>query len=222
MSNTKAIIFDLDDTLLDSMALRVKSLNGVFRRAGLVGISAEYFLKGLRGGQLIDALESLERKIGIDDDLFEDYRQAYWISEDHEISLYPGVLELLQQLEKADMRMGLVTQKMRRFELDGHMAGASMEMEQVGISHFFSTVVGYEDVSNWKPHPEGVHLVMERLRVKPEETLVVGDSLADMKAARAATCRCCLATWGTYMDPDSIEADEKIGEPREVLGLVLK
>ena len=60
----------------------------------------------------------------------------------------------------------------------------------------FSVVVGFEDVARHKPYPEGVELALERLGVLPEEALLVGDSAADIEAARAAGCPSCHATWG--------------------------
>ncbi len=112
------------------------------------------------------------------------------------IRLYPGVASMLQALQRLGTKLGIVTQKGRLFEIEGRLAGAAKELEELGIAALFSVIVGFEDVTNYKPHPEGVALAMARLGTGPRETLMVGDSPADIGAARAAGCWSCHATWG--------------------------
>ena len=68
------------------------------------------------------------------------------------------------------------------------------------MASLFSVVVGFEDVARHKPDPEGVELALGRLGVLPKEALLVGDSAADIEAARAAGCPSCYATWGIQGD----------------------
>ena len=59
--------------------------------------------------------------------------------------------------------MGIVTQKGWNTEVEGRRVGASQEMAELGIDEFFSTGVGFESVTNHKPHPESVLLALERV-----------------------------------------------------------
>lgn len=59
-------------------------------------------------------------------------------------------------------------------------------LRRAGVGHLVDTVVGGDEVANPKPHPEGLALVMAALAVRPDRVLMVGDSLADHRAARAA------------------------------------
>ncbi len=191
----RTVIFDLDDTLLDSFDARVAALAQVFAEAGVTHVAPGDFVRKLMGQQLQGLLESLKAEVGTQVDLFTQYRRAYWLN-DTPRALYPGVRELLERLQAGGVSMGVVTQKERLFDVDGQVVGAAKELAQVGIDGFIGVTVGFEDVTRHKPHPEGIELALATLEASPEETLVVGDSAADILAANAAGCRSCHATWG--------------------------
>jgi phosphoglycolate phosphatase-like HAD superfamily hydrolase len=208
------VLFDHDDTLVDSRSARVAALDSAFSKFGIRRPRAHEFLLDLKGGQLEGALAELEAKEGRRLDLFGHYRQAYWSKNPGLIRLYPGVRQLLAGLSRRGLSLGVVTQKARSFEIDGRKAGAQEELAELGIGTLFPVVVGFEDVSNHKPHPECIHLALRGLGARPEETIVVGDSRADIEAARAAGCWSCHATWGMVSgtpDLGDISADVTAG-----------
>ncbi len=213
------VLFDLDDTLLNCFATRASALQSVFTDVGIHGISGEDFMRDTRGGQLLELLYDLERRQGQELNLLDRYRSAYWTQSPGLISLYPGVKHMLQKLHGHGVKLGIVTQKVRAFELNGRLAGASRELEEVGVAGLFSVVVGFEDVSNYKPHPEGVELALKRLGAGLRETLMVGDSTADIGAAKAAGCWSCHATWGRSVvgDPQGDLGADMVAETPEAL-----
>jgi pyrophosphatase PpaX len=215
-----AVLFDLDDTLLDSFNVRFKTLQSVFTRANITDPTAEQFLRNLKGTLLKDALAKLETTLKIENNLFEDYRRTYWTKRPGLIRLYPGVKSMLEELHSRGVKLGVVTQKVRLFDIDGHSAGASKELEELGIDGLFPVVVGFEDVSRYKPDPEPVNTAMKKLVVRPRETLMVGDSSADIESARVAGCWSCYATWGlpsTAKTRNSIQADIIAETPEAIL-----
>jgi pyrophosphatase PpaX len=220
----RAVIFDLDDTLLDSFDARVKALEQVFARAGVPQPRAEQFLRALQGTQLKDALTQLESNLKTGANLFEDYRRNYWTKETGTINLFPGVKLMLEELHSRGIKLGIVTNKGRKLEVEGCRVGALPELEELGIADLFSVVVGFEDVSWTKPHPQGINIALAQLMVPPEKTLLVGDSAADMIAAGAAGCRTCYATWG--LPPEDklkdIRADHIVDTPDILCRLVLR
>ncbi len=146
----------------------------------------------------------------MESNLFEDYRRSYWIKKPGLISLYPKIKFILKELHSRGMRLGIVTQKVRELEIKGNHTGAVSELRELGILELFSVIVGFEDVSHHKPDPYSVNLALSRLEAHPTETLVVGDSAADIEAARASGCWSCYATWGipaVEHRSDSIQAD---------------
>jgi len=223
-SRISTVLFDLDDTLLDSYVARVHALQGIFSAGNVLSTTAEEFLHSLRGGQFEDGLKQLAAREGLDLDLFGNYRRSYWSKEPGLISLYPGIKSVIQKLAALGIKLGIVTQKGWAFELEGRKVGASQELLELGMIDLFPVGVGFESVSNHKPHPEGILLALAQLGACAEETIVVGDSLADMEAARAAGCRCCHAIWGIPINQHSlgdVEVDFIAEMPEALLRLPL-
>ena len=220
----KAVIFDLDDTLIDSFDSRRHALEKVFRLAGIQTPTAHEFMTGSGSRQLSGALETLApvRHIGRKS-LSEAYRDFYWSREPGLISLFPGIRPLLRDLYSSGCRLGIFTQRGREFEIEGRRYGASNELDELGVASLFSVVVGFEDVARHKPDPEGVELALDRLGVLPKDALLVGDSVADIEAARAAGCLSCHATWGIQGDAalTGTSPDYVAKSPAELRSLVL-
>jgi phosphoglycolate phosphatase len=192
----KAVIFDLDDTLLDSISARVISLQRVFKKAGISHLDASQFIHRLEGSSMSKALAQLAQELGIDADLFLDYRRTYWTKEPGILKLYPGVRQVLESLHERGLKLGLVTNKVVSIEFEGDIIGAEQEIHELGLADLFSVIIGSENVTSYKPDPEGINKALECLGVSPRETLIVGDSAGDIEAAQAAGCQSCHVTWG--------------------------
>jgi len=193
------VLFDLDDTLMDSFPARVEALRQVFSTAG-IPLGAESFLQDNRGIPLWQALTRLEGDGGTHLKLMEKYRRAYWLKGTKASGLYLGIEYVLKKLHASGLALGVVTQKRRAFDMDGRCVGAQQELLQLGVAHLTSAVVGLEDVERPKPDPEGVRLALRRLSAHPQETFVVGDAATDIEAANAAGCWSCYATWGVPVE----------------------
>ena len=126
----KAVLFDLDDTLLDSFDARVMALAKAFAHCGIKAIDPADFMHGLRGGQLRDALARVAPCPDDQDRLFRAYRHAYWTKPPGLIKLYAGVRDVLARFDISGLLLGVVTQKTREFDVDGHPAGAAMELRE--------------------------------------------------------------------------------------------
>ena len=219
-----AVLFDLDDTLIDSFDARVAALERVFAKFDIRGRSAHEFMRDLGGNQLMIALEHLESELGSTVGLYEAYRVLYWTEETDTIRPFPGIEPLLTAISKAGLRTGVVTQKRRNFDIQGRSAGAMREVSQVGLSEAFPVVIGMEDVTRFKPHPEGIRLAMKILGAHPTSTLMVGDSFPDMEAGRAAGCWTCHATWGLPVGSGAlggVRPDIVAASPDELRTLIL-
>ena len=216
-----AVLFDLDDTLIDSLEARVAALSSAFLGAGLQHLDPNQFFHEIRGRQLLDALTELEEREGRELGLVERYRQAYWIRRPGLISMYPGIRPLLETLREREIKLGVVTQKWRSVGLDGRRVGATEELLELGIADLFSAVVGLEDVTRFKPDPEPVEVALRLLSVAPKKAAMVGDSPADIEAGRAAGCLTCHATWGLPVAGRSVDlgADVVAETPEAILRL---
>jgi HAD superfamily hydrolase (TIGR01509 family) len=220
------VLFDLDDTLLDSFEARLEAIVQCFEYAGIRHVTAAEFLHSLRlnGGQLEVAFNQLEAQEGRVLKLLEIYRDAYWAKQPDSINLYPGIRNLLQKLRDMGKVLGVVTQKTWSVDASGTWIGAARELNELGILDLFSVGVGFEHVDNYKPDPECVLLAIKELQANPLLTVLVGDSAADIIAGRSAGCWTCQATWGISPEQRNlvgVQADHVVADPDELLKFLI-
>jgi HAD superfamily hydrolase (TIGR01549 family) len=216
------VIWDFDDTLVDSFNARLEATRYTLTSAGIIYPTAEAFMANLRGSAIDQAFANIEAQQGKPLDLISDYRYKYWGKAPGAVRLYPDVEEVLRHLVSLRVKQGIVTLKRRNFDFHGRPAGASLELQELGIADMFGALLGFEDVSAPKPDPEGVLSVLERLGSSPEETVVVGDSLSDVLSAKTAGCRSCYALWGVPPNERRVEesgADIVAESPLKLLEL---
>lgn len=192
----RAVLFDLDGTLVDTVELILASYRHTVAVHGIDPVPDAVWLEGLG-----IPLRVQFRRFTTDPREIQDLIDTY-LAHNHEhhdrlVAHYPGVLEGVRSLEGAGVRLGVVTSKMHGGLERGLTAG--------GYEGLFEVLIGADDVENPKPHPEPVLMALGRLGVEPSDAVFVGDSPHDMAAGRAAGVRTAAATWGPF--------------PREVLEL---
>lgn len=102
--------------------------------------------------------------------------------------LYPGVKEGLEYLQGTDARLGCVTNKASQFTLP--------LLKDLGIYDVFEIVIAGDTLPQKKPHPAPLLHAAEQLGVKPEESLMIGDSKSDVEASRAAGFKIVCMSYG--------------------------
>lgn len=187
----KAILWDMDDTLLESLPARMRALAHAYETCVGGRTDPIALWRSHRGG----TLEAMgERLLGDDYQRFTDAYRDFYYRVNHDIRAYDGVREVLEALANSGIPMAVVTSKVSW--------GATDELSRAGILHHFQAVVGYDDTEVHKPDPEPVYTALDRLLVEPSANVVfVGDSPADIWAARNAGCCSVAALWGT-LDED--------------------
>jgi pyrophosphatase PpaX len=173
---TAAVLFDLDGTILDTNELIIRSFLHALRGVVPPEFGREHIIPHM--GQPL--VEQMRRFTGRDhvDDLIKAYREYNLREHDSLVTAFPHVAEVLERLKRAGLKIGVVTTKLQMTAMRG--------MKLAGIDGFMDAVVAFDDVTHPKPHPEPVLKALERLSVRPEETLMVGDSPVDMQSAAAA------------------------------------
>jgi pyrophosphatase PpaX len=185
----RAVLFDLDGTLIDSIALIVAAMHHAFDGfGGTVPADADW-MAGI-GTPLTKQLALYAR--GSDElaVLRDRYRAYQAIHHDAAVREFPGTTETLLQLEQRGLVMGLVTSKVDLLAQRG--------LDLTGLSRFISVVVGADAVTKHKPEPEPVLLALERLAVAPDDAVLVGDSPHDIAAGNAAGVTTIGALWGPF------------------------
>ncbi|MCP9340427.1 phosphoglycolate phosphatase [Stutzerimonas xanthomarina] len=198
-------MFDLDGTLMDSvpdlaaavdkmLMLLGREPAGIARVRDWVGNGSTVLVRRALAGQL--------QHEGVADELADEalalFMQAY--SGGHELTtVYPGVRECLDWLRERDVKLAIITNKPAQF--------IEPLLEEKGLTGYFQWLVGGDTLPQQKPDPAALFYVMDKADVVPEESLFVGDSRNDVRAAKAAAVPCVALTYG-YNHGESI-ADEQ-------------
>ena len=217
-----AVTIDLDGTLADTipdLAAAANTMLGELGRAALglerirtfvgKGIPklvertlADAFVDGVPGGLMERALPVYER--------------CYADCNGRHSALYPGVLEGLEALRGMGMPLACVTNKSGRFTVP--------LLEQLGLARYFEQVVAGDTLPKKKPDPAQFLHACAAFGVAPRDMLVIGDSVNDAEAARAAGCPIFCVTYGYNEGRDvrELDVDAIVGSLFEATRLIQK
>jgi len=116
-----------------------------------------------------------------------------------DVMIYPGVLDTLNDLQERSLKLGLVTN-------NGRM-GTNMTLTRLGLSRFFHAVVTRDDCDEMKPDAGPIREVLRELAVEVENTILVGDGVMDIEAARAAGLSSAAVATGPFAGERLIKAE---------------
>jgi len=179
----KGIIFDFDGTLAETNTLILKAMEKTFM--DLLGTYTEEELLECIGPPLI---ENAKRVFPENPELFfQTYRNHQFELHDDMITVYPGVMDMLDRLHEMDLKLAIVTSKKRDIFLQGLR---KLEMEK-----YFDVTIAAEDVVNHKPDPESMNLALSKLGLLAAECIMVGDNYHDILAAQAVGMKSVAVGW---------------------------
>lgn len=219
MTWPRAILFDLDGTLIDSAPDLRTALNGILAGDGLgpLGVEAVRDMIGNGIRKLVErgfaaCGRSLEQEVL--DDREAEMTRSYEANSTAETICYPGVAEALAVARSKGIQLGLVTNK--------PIAATRSILAHFGIAEAFGAVIGGDEGIPRKPAPEPLWTAIQRLGVTPEDAVMVGDSAADVAAARAAGMSVIIVEGGySRMPVTGLGADKTIASLSD-LGAALR
>lgn len=210
----KAVIFDLDGTILDTLDSIWKCGNMMLAELGFAPAPREQY--GYFAGNGADKLVERALRYSGDDSLahFDEGKRIYRLYFrqycDYNVCPYDGMLSLLDELCGKGIRLAVCTNK-------PHEEAVRLVKKHFGDR--FSSVLGQRDDFPRKPDPKGIHVILNEWGMKADECIYIGDSDVDMFTGKAAGVFTIGALWGfrTREELASAGADALAEHPKEIL-----
>ena len=213
MNDIRIIILDFDGTLGDTAAVIVKTMQATIQELGLPP-RTDSECAAMIGLRLIEIPKVLFRDHEMDGDMYAaTYRRLFHeYNTEGSVVLYPNVMETLEELKERGYILTIASSRSH--------ASLAEYVENLGLSPIIGFILGADDVVNGKPDPEPVTRTLEKYGMRPEETIVVGDTVFDIKMGKNAGTRTCGVTYGNGSKESLADADliiDDFGQLLEVL-----
>ena len=218
-----AVIFDLDNTLLDFMKMKNRSIDSALNGMIEAGLN---FNKDLEKKNIFKIYEKygweyqevfdlfIKEKIGyLDYKILASAIVAYRKTKEASLKLYPNVNRTLISLSKMGLKLGVVS--------DAPSREAWTRICTVNLHHIFDAVVTFDDTKKHKPSPEPFIKVSSLLKVDPQNSLMVGDwPDRDVIGAKKLKMKTAFAKYGDVFNTKNSGADYDIDNIYEIIDIV--
>lgn len=202
MKPYKAVVFDIDGTLLNTVNMNLYPLIQIIKEE----LNEDWSFEEVKHFYFYPGMKTMH-ELGIKD---PETVYARWVSYVNAYkegaTLYEGIEETLK---KIPVPKAVVSAKKK--------AQYKIDMEAKGLDGYFKARVLEEDTKNHKPDPEPLLLAAKQLGLQPNELLYIGDAPTDLQASRAAGCDFGLAKWGSLHEVHG--SDYVFEKPQDILQL---
>lgn len=216
MQKLKAVVFDLDGTLLNTLDDLAAAVNYSLQAHGFPRRTVEEVQSFVGNGveRLIALSVPKETDAAVCREVLAAFKAYYAVHGQDVTAPYSGIIEMLETLQQAGIAMALVSNKLEE------------AVEQLR-AHFFASYItvaaGDRPDRRRKPAPDSTFAALEALGVSPEEALFVGDSDVDIETARRAGMPCLSVSWG-FRDGDFLRksgATTVVDSPKAATAVIL-
>lgn len=193
------VIFDFDGTVADTNKLIIDSWQHTYRV--LTGREQdEDILKATFGEPLAISLENAFPDVPVDESI-NIYREHQLEIYEELIEPFNGMPELIKLLKEKGYKVGLLTSRLKPSTMIG--------LEKFGIVSYFDSIITLENCTKHKPDPEPMLVALKSLEAKPEEAIMIGDSLFDIRCAHNAGVEAALVSWAVALSDPPTEGEDK-------------
>ena len=219
----QAIIFDLDNTLLDFIKMKQFAVKAAITAMNEAGLNVDeekayqdiidlYVDKGWENQQVFD--DYLNQTIGeVSNKILAAGIVAYRRAREATLLVYPNVNKTLIKLIKMGIKLAVVS--------DAPSREAWMRLYYLNLHHLFDPVLTYDDTGVRKPSPKPFQMALDYLKVKPEEALMVGDwPERDVVGAKQIGMKTIFARYGDTFGTIDSGADWEINDIYEVVAII--
>lgn len=221
----KAIVFDLDNTLVDFMKMKRRAIEEAIPAMIDAGLKIThldanriideiYKEQGIEYQQVFDVF--LQRVLNkVDYKILSAGIVAYRKAREAALIPYPHVYSTLNKLLKMGIKMGVLS--------DAPAKEAWLRLAYLNFHHIFDTVVTFEDTGVRKPDPAPFLKVLEKLNVNSAETLMVGDwAERDIEGAQKVGMKTAFARYGDTFDTKTHSAEYELKDISELIDIIIK
>jgi pyrophosphatase PpaX len=192
------VLFDFDGTIMDTADVIIGSWQHTFMKFEGKERPVEEIVKTF--GEILSFTMSKVLPHVDTKEAIETYRSYHRDNFGERISVFEGVPELLIELKKRNLKIGLVTSRLSGTTWEG--------LRQYGLAEYFDVVVSCDDTDKHKPDPTPVYIALERLGSKPQNAVMLGDTMFDILCARNAGVTSVLVGWHVAMSPEDINGSD--------------
>lgn len=199
MRKIDTVLFDFDGTIMDTNNVILMSWQHTFRTLENRE-EDEKKLAATFGEPLERTLERFFPNVPVEESI-EVYRGYQRKNFSDLITLFPGMKELVMKVKACGYKTGLVTSRLKRTAMEG--------LEKFDLTKYFDVIITPEDTDKHKPDPEPVNIALERLGSKPENTVMLGDTIFDIQCSHNAGVDAVLVSWSLALEG---KTKEELGE----------
>lgn len=213
MINT--VIFDLDGTLTNTLADLKNSVNYALGKLGFPERNSDEIRSFVGNGVKMLVFRSVPENTDNEtaEKCLEIFKEYYKINSCIETKPYDGIIELLEELKKRNIKTAVVTNKMHE---------AAAEIVDFFFEGLIDVTIGLSDKTPPKPAPDSIFLALEKLGVSKENAVYIGDSEVDCITAKNVKIPCIGVTWG-FRDREVLlqnGADYIVDKPEKITELI--
>lgn len=207
MRHIDTILFDFDGTVMDTNDIIIQSWQHTYRSLRGAEEDVDRILKTF-GEPLEYSMEHLFPEVPLEESLeiYRSYQRDNFLTGIH---LFPGIRELLDELQAREYRMALVTSRLQHTTWQA--------LEHFDLTKYFSYVVTADDVTRHKPDPQSIDIALEKLGSDPADSAMIGDTLFDILCAKNAGVLAVLVSWSLKLRGMKIEDFAPGEEPDHIL-----
>ena len=217
----KNIFFDLDGTLVNTIGDITVATNAMRKYFGLKPVSKNVLANIIGKGysttvRKVLALDFTDKKYieSITDKGVKILSDNYKILNSANSKVYPNVFETLDFLKQQNIKMAIVTNK--------HEEDAIQSLSHLNLLDYFDIIIGGDTTPSYKPNSEPLLFAMNKLNAKPDESLMVGDSMNDFLCAQGANIKVVIVSYGYHngIDLKSLDSFAHIDDFAEIKDLI--
>ena len=195
----KAVLFDMDGTVLDTLADLTNAVNHILSEFNMPAITHREAASYLGNG----AAQLLRRAVPADtgEDKLAEMLRVYQPWYDSHCAIltapYPGILPLMEALKAAGVKQAVISNKQ------------DSAVKRLAARHFpglLETAVGESDTVRRKPNPDAVLAALREMEVQPRDAVYIGDTEVDIQTAKNAGLACAVVGWGFRTESELLKA----------------